>query len=178
MKDWDSYFLDMLNLVRTRSSDSQTQVATILTENNRIVSTGYNGFPSGLDGLPSVRPAKYKWMVHGEINAIVNCMHRPTNPTCYITGTPCHRCMIAMWNFGVRRVISLNQSFNSLTDDDFEVLFKLVDNGLEFNLARLPKLEEHGEPGCPAPYTNYLLTNIKTREEMEVWERGHTTTSN
>jgi len=165
MKDWDSYFLDMLHLVRSRSSDSQTQTATILTENNRIVSTGFNGWPSGVDNLPSTRPDKYKWMIHGEINAIVNCQYKPKNPVCYITGTPCNVCNKAMWNFGVRKIISLDRVWASQSEDDLEVLFKLIDHGLEFYLARLPILEERGEPGVPA-HDCYLLKRVLTKSDM------------
>lgn len=131
--EWDDYFLSMLDLVKQRSSDSQTQHAAILTENNRVISMGYNGFPVGINNLPDARPEKYKWMTHGEINAIVNCKMKPEGPiTCYITGTPCNVCSKAMWNFGVRRIVSLNKSWASCVDDDYEVLGKLIQNGLEF----------------------------------------------
>ena len=166
MINWDSYYLDMLDIVRKRSSDKQTQVATILVENKRILSTGYNGWPSGIDNLPDTRQEKYKWMIHGEINAIVNCAFRPTNPICYITGTPCNVCNKAMWNFGVRKIISLNQSFKCLNEDDLEVLFKLIEYGLDFNLARKARLEEIGENGINS-CNDYIIKKILTREDYD-----------
>lgn len=131
---WDEYYLSMLDLVRSRSSDSQTQTATILVEDNRVISCGYNGWPSNIDNLPNTRPDKYKWMIHGEINAIVNCPFRPKNPVCYITGTPCNVCNKAMWNFGVRRIVSKGNPWFSETDEDLEVLETLILHGLEYNI--------------------------------------------
>lgn len=130
MISWDDCFLEMLETVKKRSPDTQTQVACIFTKNNRIVSSGYNGFPSGLDGLPTERPAKYPWMIHSEINAIVNSQDKAE--TAYITHLPCNTCAKAMWQFGIRKcIIPANRKVFSFTDDDYEVLCKLVHEGMQ-----------------------------------------------
>lgn len=130
--DWDYYFLEMLELVKSRSPDSETRVACILTENNRIISTGFNGFPSGLDNLPTKRPLKYTWMLHSEQNAICNLLIKPNNPTAYITHYPCNVCLKMLWQIGCRRiVVPENRKFFSFSKEDQEVLDLLRDNGLE-----------------------------------------------
>lgn len=131
--EWDKYFLQMLELVKTRSPDSETQVACILTENNRIISTGYNGLPSKIDNLPTTRPEKYPYFLHSEQNAICNLLVKPTNPTAYITHYPCSTCIKMLWQIGCRRVVvPENRKFFSFSKEDQVVLELLRFNGLEF----------------------------------------------
>jgi len=159
---WDDYFLSMLDLVKTRSSDSQTQVACILTEENRQISCGYNGWPSKIDNLPDVRPEKYKFMIHSEINAIVNCPYRPKNPICYVTGIPCNVCSKALWNFGVRRIVSKELPIHCVCDDDYEVLGTLIANGLQFDVPKKVYIDK-----------TYLEDYVDTWREMHYlkeWE--------
>ena len=140
-RSWDLYFLDMLELVKTRSPDIHTKVACILTENNRIVSTGFNGWPSGLDNLPLERPEKYNFLCHSELNSICNLLIKPTNPTAYITHIPCRTCLVALWQINCRRiVIPKNRVFFSHSPDDDIVLDKLCENGLELVRYDNPKV--------------------------------------
>lgn len=130
--EWDRYFLEMLELVKRRSPDKETQVACILTENNRIISQGYNGWPSHIDNLPNTRPDKYPFMVHSEINAIANLLVKPTNPTAYLTHYPCNICLKALWQISCRRVVvPKNRKFFSFSQDDQIVLDLFRGNGLE-----------------------------------------------
>lgn len=130
--DWDNYFLEMLDLVKKRSPDKETKVACILTENNRIISTGYNGLPSGLDNLDCSRPGKYKNFLHSEQNAICNLLVKPTNPTAYITHYPCNVCLKMLWQIGCRRiVVPKNRKFFSFSDDDQKILDLFRQNGLK-----------------------------------------------
>lgn len=130
-RSWDLYFLNMLELVKTRSPDENTKVACILTENNRVISQAYNGHPSHIDGLPNSRPDKYLWMIHSEINCICNLLVKPTNPTAYITHLPCRTCLLALWQTNCRRiVVPKNRKVFSHSPDDDIVLDKLRDNGL------------------------------------------------
>ena len=77
---WDEYFMGVALLAAMRSKDPSTQVgACIVDEDNRILSTGYNGFPSGCsdDEFPWGREGaylevKYPFVVHAELNAILN----------------------------------------------------------------------------------------------------------
>ena len=77
---WDEYFMGVAQLAAMRSKDPSTQVGCcIVDEQNRILSTGYNGFPQGCDDdeFPwgrdeSQGETKYPYVVHGELNAILN----------------------------------------------------------------------------------------------------------
>ena len=75
---WDEYFMGVSLLAAKRSKDPNTQVgACIVDSNNVILSTGYNGFPVGCsdDDLPWDRTGedtKYPYVVHAELNAILN----------------------------------------------------------------------------------------------------------
>ena len=67
-------------LASMRSKDPSTQVgACIIDGDKRILSTGYNGFPQGCsdDEFPwnrdeSLGETKYQYVVHAELNAILN----------------------------------------------------------------------------------------------------------
>ena len=77
---WDEYFMGLAHLSALRSKDPNTQVgACIVDENHRVVSVGYNGFPKGCsdDVFPwgregGVLDTKYAFVVHAELNAILN----------------------------------------------------------------------------------------------------------
>ena len=80
---WDEYFMGVAKLSALRSKDPNTQVgACIVSEDNKILSMGYNGFPTGCndDEFPWSKEseetdpynAKYLYSTHGELNAILN----------------------------------------------------------------------------------------------------------
>ena len=80
---WDEYFMGVADLSGRRSKDPNTQVgACIVSEDNKIMSMGYNGFPKGCsdDEFPWGREqeaddpysTKYLYVTHSELNAILN----------------------------------------------------------------------------------------------------------
>ena len=78
---WDEYFMGVAILSGHRSKDPNTQVgACIVSEDNKILSMGYNGFPMGCsdDEFPWNRDDedpycnKYFYSTHSELNAILN----------------------------------------------------------------------------------------------------------
>ena len=80
---WDEYFMAVAQLAGMRSKDPHTQVgACIVSEDNKILSMGYNGFPKGCsdDEFPWGKekqeedPYNYKYFysTHSELNAILN----------------------------------------------------------------------------------------------------------
>jgi dCMP deaminase len=76
--DWDEYFIEGSKWVSTKSKDRSTKVGAIIVgPGNEIRSTGYNGFPRGVnDNLEErhQRPLKYSVTTHAETNAIVNAV--------------------------------------------------------------------------------------------------------
>ena len=105
--DWHSYFLKLCELVANRSHDAQTQHGAVIVDSqNRIISTGYNGFPAGAPDaeFPNLRPEKYAFMVHAEMNAIISAHKSLTNCRIYVTGVPCSRCLIHIASTGMRDI--------------------------------------------------------------------------
>lgn len=110
--NWDEYFLKIAESVKLKSKDQRTQIgAVIVGKNNEIVSTGYNSFPRGInDNVEErqVRPEKYFWMVHGELNAILNAARIGVSTNrckLYLTcGIPCSNCGRAIINAGITEV--------------------------------------------------------------------------
>ena len=106
---WDEYFLKMCELVKTRSHDIHTQHGCVLTLDNRIIGTGYNGWPEGVDWGEEYleRPAKYEpgIVLHSEINALANRTNMSRGFTAYITGQPCINCLVNLGQSGVARIV-------------------------------------------------------------------------
>ena len=118
---WDEYFMGVATLAAMRSKDPSTQVgACIVDENNRILSTGYNGFPQGCsdDEYPWAREGensndtKYPYVVHAELNAILNAGGRPlAGSRIYVALFPCNECAKAIIQSGIREVIYLSDKY-------------------------------------------------------------------
>jgi len=105
---WDDQLLSQAFLIAQRSPDRHTKCGCVITDSDhKVLGQGFNGFPRGVDdnALPLERPDKYKWMIHAEVNAILNCDHRPEKATAYITTEPCLQCMILMWQSGIKEVV-------------------------------------------------------------------------
>ena len=111
---WDQYFMGIAMLSAERSKDPSTQVgACIVDENNRILSVGYNGMPSGCDDdqFPwdrdgAVLMTKYPYVTHSELNAILNYRGGSLeNSTLYVSLFPCNECAKAIIQAGIRKVI-------------------------------------------------------------------------
>jgi dCMP deaminase len=102
------------------SKDPSTKVgAVIVSEDTRMVSIGYNGFPKNLQENSErwQKPLKYEYVIHAEMNAIMNCPFDTKGCTLYCTHQPCHRCLVHLVNAGIKRVV-YNLEYKSLTHRD------------------------------------------------------------
>ena len=111
---WDEYFMGVAVLSSMRSKDPNTQVgACIVDEQNRILSTGYNGFPRGCsdDIFPWNRneadgETKYPFVVHAELNAILNFNGGSMRGfRLYTTLFPCNECAKAIIQCGIKEIV-------------------------------------------------------------------------
>lgn len=108
---WPQLHMSMAHQMRQRSSDAQTSVGAFLTnDNNEPLSAGFNGFPRKVNdyALPNLRPAKYPWMAHAEMNVIAHCARTgvSTDDTIlYVTGLPCTRCTLLCWQAGISKIV-------------------------------------------------------------------------
>ena len=97
-------------LEASRSSpDYETQVGCVIVDStNTIITTGYNGFPRGIDDslLPNTRPLKYPWMVHSEANAIANAARSgksTKDASLFCTHFPCQTCIVLCYQSGISK---------------------------------------------------------------------------
>ena len=118
---WDEYFMGVAMLAARRSKDPSTQVgACIVDDDNRILSTGYNGFPAGCsdEEYPWAREGanandtKYPYVVHAELNAILNNRGKNlTGARIYVALFPCNECAKAIIQSGIREVVYLSDKY-------------------------------------------------------------------
>ena len=111
---WDEYFMAVAKLAGMRSKDPNTQVgACIVSQDNKILSMGYNGFPRGCsdDVFPWAREGetletKYVYTVHSELNAILNYRGGSLEGAkLYVSLFPCNECTKAIIQSGIKTVI-------------------------------------------------------------------------
>ena len=132
---WDEYFMGIALLSAQRSKDNSTQVgACIVNKENKIVSVGYNGMPTGCsdDEMPWERSAeneldtKYPFVCHAELNAILNSnISSLSGCTVYVTLFPCNECAKAIIQSGIKKVIYYSNKYadtNSVKAS--EILFR------------------------------------------------------
>ena len=115
---WDEYFMGVAKLAAHRSKDPSTQVgACIVSPENIIISTGYNGMPKGCsdDEFPWGREGaetKYPFVVHAELNAILNANGRDLRGSrVYVALFPCNECAKAIIQSGVKEVVYLSDKY-------------------------------------------------------------------
>jgi dCMP deaminase len=129
---WDDYFMAVAVLSAHRSKDPNTQVgACIVSQQNKIIGIGYNGFPIGLsdDELPWGREGdyldtKYPYVCHAEVNAILNStMADLTGARMYVCLFPCNECAKLIIQTGIRKVIYLSDKYSD--NDHFKAAKKM-----------------------------------------------------
>ena len=115
---WDEYFMGVAKLAAHRSKDPNTQVgACIVSQDDIIISTGYNGMPKGCsdDEFPWGREGaetKYPYVVHAELNAILNANGRDLRGSrVYVALFPCNECAKAIIQSGVKEVVYLSDKY-------------------------------------------------------------------
>ncbi|MBR2029332.1 MAG: dCMP deaminase family protein [Clostridia bacterium] len=134
MDKWDQRFMDMAKLVSTWSSCYQQnrQVGAVIVKDKRIITTGYNGAPSGVVSckdkgeclrrklnIASGTHAELCYAVHAEQNAIVQAGRLNVNikdAIMYVTHQPCVICAKLIINSGIKKVI-----YNEGYPDEFSL---------------------------------------------------------
>lgn len=132
---WDQTFMEMSDTIRKRSKDPCTQVgAVIVSEDNRILSAGYNGTPVGCDddsfpwGKEHDNPLenKYLFVIHAERNAVLNYrgnMRDLTGSTCYVTHYPCIECAKELAQAGIKRIVFKEDKGDPINKKACEMIF-------------------------------------------------------
>jgi dCMP deaminase len=116
---WDSYFMQIAQLVKTRATCPRLSVGAVLVRDRRILATGYNGAPRGMEHCPEGGP-QHDWptgcmraghcirSLHAEQNALLQAAYIGVScaaSTIYVTNQPCNGCAKMIVNAGVEKVI-------------------------------------------------------------------------
>lgn len=119
--NWDEYFMGIAMLSAKRSKDPNTQVgACIVSDKNRILSMGYNGFPNGIPDaeFPWQREGegynnKYFYTTHSELNAILNYRGGGNleGSKLYVTLFPCNECAKAIIQSGIKTLVYADDKY-------------------------------------------------------------------
>lgn len=110
---WGDSFMALAKVIALRSKDPSTQVgACIVDKNKHVVGLGYNGLPNGYsdEDAPWAREGeftdvKYSYMVHAELNAILNSTKKLKGCTIYVSLFPCNECAKAIIQSGIKKVV-------------------------------------------------------------------------
>ena len=104
---WDEYFMSVALLISSRSSCDRLHVGCVLVKNNRIISSGYNGFLTGVPHESCVVNNHEQNTVHAEQNCISDCAMRGVscnNAVAYITHYPCINCSKILAASGIKKI--------------------------------------------------------------------------
>tara|TARA_B110000444_G_scaffold206446_1_gene199970 strand:- start:4372 stop:4827 length:456 start_codon:yes stop_codon:yes gene_type:complete len=114
---WDMRFLELADTIRKWSKDPSRKIGAIAVRDRKILATGYNGFPKGIEDTHeryNNREIKYRYVVHAEMNCIYNAAANGISlkdSTLYIHGLPvCSDCALGIIQAGVSRVVAISGS--------------------------------------------------------------------
>jgi dCMP deaminase len=109
---WDQRFIRVAREVSSWSKDPSKQIGAVIVKDKRILATGYNGFPKGIDDSADKynnRELKYELVVHAEMNAIFNASFHGVSlkdTTIYVWGLPvCNECAKGIIQVGINRIV-------------------------------------------------------------------------
>jgi len=149
---WDEYFMGVAKLSALRSKDPNTQVgACIVSNDNKILSMGYNGLPVGCsdDEFPWTREGdplenKYLFTAHSELNAILNYRGGSLEGAkMYVTLFPCNECAKAIIQAGLKTIVYESDKYadtpsviasKRMLDASGVRYYKYTDSGRKINI--------------------------------------------
>ena len=138
---WESYFMGIAELVAKRSTCLRRAVGAIIVKDKRILSTGYNGAPTGIAHCSEVGCLRAQLNIasgerhelcrgiHAEQNAIIQAAYHGVSikgASLYCTNLPCSICAKMIINAGIRKIY-----FKSGYADQLSSQF-LKEAGVEF----------------------------------------------
>ena len=117
---WDTYFMEIARTCATRTSCRRRQVGAVVVEDKRILATGYNGVPTGIEhcldrgclreqlGIPSGQQHELCRGLHAEQNALIQAAKYGTSiegAAIYCTAQPCVLCAKMLINAGITEIV-------------------------------------------------------------------------
>lgn len=132
---WDDYFMGIALLSAKRSKDPGKRVGScIVNQHNKIIGIGYNGFPIGCsdDDLPwnseseNILEKKNTYVVHSEVNAILNSTKDLHGARLYVLLYPCNECAKIIIQSGIKEVIYLQEYRHTKIAEATKKMFELA----------------------------------------------------
>lgn len=127
MTKWKQRFLELAKGISFWSKDTTQVGAVAVDKNKRILETGYNGLPRGVEDRPErmERPAKYLWTAHAEENLVSHAARSVLEgSTVYVTHLCCSKCARMLVNSGVSKVVCGNGT-TSMPEEEFDVAMQM-----------------------------------------------------
>lgn len=125
--DWDTYFTAITLLASKRSSCSRLNVGCVIVKNNRIITTGYNGFLKGCPHKSKIVDGHEQFTIHAEQNALCDAADRGvsvSSGTAYVTHFPCLNCFKLLIASGIHEI----KYFNDYKNGDLVNLMAIENN--------------------------------------------------
>lgn len=130
----DERYLRMARIWAENSYCKRRQVGALVVKDQRIISDGYNGTPSGFDNVCEENNVSFPYVLHAEANAITKLARSHNNSegsTLYVTASPCMECAKLIIQAGIKRVI---YGENYRLDDGIKLLKRA---GIETQLVEI-----------------------------------------
>ena len=135
MDKWDYRFMRVAREISTWSKDPSKQIGAVaVNSDRRILATGYNGFPKGIEDIPERyedRSIKYDLVVHAEMNCIYNATFNGISlkdATLYVFGLPvCHDCAKGIIQVGINKIVMSMDDIPQKWLDSFEKSRRMFD---------------------------------------------------
>ncbi len=105
--NWNKTYINIASLIAKHSKAERNKVGAILVKDNRIISIGYNGTPSGFDNCCEENGITKKEVLHAESNCISKCSRSnesSENTILYVTLSPCFDCCKLIIQSGIKEV--------------------------------------------------------------------------
>lgn len=140
-KDW--FYMEFAKLAASKSKDATTKVGSCLVKDKKVLSIGYNGAPRNFpdfmipkvsDSSAPLKEQKNSYMVHSEINAILNyggSLNDLRGAVLYVTVSPCHECAKVIAQVGISKVVYLNEYHRTETWEMSKYMLELC--GVEYS---------------------------------------------
>lgn len=129
--EWDKYFIEITKLIAQRSGCLKRHVGAVLVKDRRIIATGYNSAPCGIEecstrgfclrqGSSQGQNLETCYAIHAEQNALMQCCNQGIScegAELYCTTKPCNFCMRLLINAGIKKIIYIDDYNDSLTEE-------------------------------------------------------------
>lgn len=112
MEKWHKRFLGLAEHIAQWSKDPSTKCGAVITKDKQIISTGFNGYPKGIDDSNYTdRKLKYAMVLHAECNAILYAKTDLKDCSIYVSPMPpCSQCTAMIIQSGIKEVFTYKPS--------------------------------------------------------------------